>query len=97
MEEIGTLYRIRNLLHRTALTIDPEKNRKAAEDLLVLVLHGHIPAAAKQSMDAESDITAFTPVLQCVRQSQSLAPTLLLPMSAGENVDGVELYAREVM
>ena len=42
----GTLYQIRNLLHRTVVPIDPG-NMKAAEDFLLLVLHAHVVAAAK--------------------------------------------------
>ena len=41
VSESGTLYQICNLLHRTAVPIDPGKNMKAAEDFLLLVLHAH--------------------------------------------------------
>ena len=54
VSESGTLYQICNLLHRTAVPIDPGKNMKAAEDFLLLVLHAHIVAAAKGLLHSES-------------------------------------------
>lgn len=52
--EKGTLYQLKNLLHRTAVPLDPGDNMKAAEDFLEIVLHGHIVAAA-ESLYATSD------------------------------------------
>ena len=52
--EKGTLYRLKNLLHCTAVPLDPGDNMKAAEDFLEIVLHGHIVAAA-ESLYATSD------------------------------------------
>lgn len=45
--EKGTLYQLKNLLHRTAVPLDPGDNMKAAENFLELVLHAHIVAAAE--------------------------------------------------
>ena len=45
--EKGTLYQLKNLLHHTAVPLDPGDNMKAAEDFLELVLHAHIVAAAE--------------------------------------------------
>ena len=52
--EKGTLYQLKNLLHRTAVPLDPGDNMKAAEDFLEIVLHGHIVAAA-ESLYTTSD------------------------------------------
>jgi len=45
--EKGTLYQLKNLLHRTTVPNDPGENMKAAEDFLLVVLHSHVVAAAK--------------------------------------------------
>ena len=45
--ELGTMYQLRNRINRTSVTKHPEKNVKAAEDFLALVLHAHVIAAAK--------------------------------------------------
>ena len=45
--EKGTLYQLKNLLHQSAVPLDPGNNMKAAEDFLQVVLHGHIVAAAE--------------------------------------------------
>jgi len=45
--EKGTLYQLKNLLHRTGVPNDPGDNMKAAEDFLLVVLHSHVIAAAK--------------------------------------------------
>lgn len=45
--EKGTLYQLKNLLHRTAVPLDPGDNMKAAEDFLEVVLHAHIVAAVR--------------------------------------------------
>ena len=39
---------ISNLLHRSAVPMDPQTNMKAAEDFLLLLLHAHTVAAAKE-------------------------------------------------
>ena len=54
VSESGTLYQIRNLLHRTAVPIDPGKNMKAAKDYLLLVLHAHVVATAERLLHSES-------------------------------------------
>ena len=49
----GSLYQLRNLIHRTALKNDPSKNMKATEDFLLVVLHGYIIAGATKLMKDE--------------------------------------------
>ena len=46
--EPRTLYHLWNRTNRTGVTVHPEKNVKASEDYLSLVLHGHVIAAAKE-------------------------------------------------
>ena len=52
--EKGTLYQLKNLLHRSAVPLDPGDNINAAEDFLQVVLHAHIVAAA-ETIQAASD------------------------------------------
>ena len=47
----GTLYQLRNLVHRSAVGADPSKNMKAFEDFLLVVISGYVVAAA----NAESE------------------------------------------
>jgi len=41
------MYHLRNLINRTTVPADPEKNMNAAEDFMLLLLHTHVVAAAK--------------------------------------------------
>jgi L1 cell adhesion molecule like protein len=43
----GTLFQLKNLIHRTSVPGDPEDNMQAAEDFLELILEAHIVTAAK--------------------------------------------------
>lgn len=43
----GMLWQLRNMLNRTAVSTDPSTNVKAAEDFLMVVLHGYIVAAGE--------------------------------------------------
>jgi len=44
--ERGTLYQLKNLLHRTGVPTNSGDNMKASEDFLLVVLPSHIIAAA---------------------------------------------------
>lgn len=44
--ERGTLYQLKNLLHRTGVPNDPGDNMKATEDFMLVVLHSHVIAVA---------------------------------------------------
>lgn len=48
--EIGTMYHLRNLICRTVVPKDPEKNVSAAEDFMLLMVHTHVVAVARQIM-----------------------------------------------
>ena len=97
VSESGTLYQIRNLLHCTAVPIDPGKNMKAAEDFLLLVLHAHIVAAAKGLLHSESFAGSSPSPLDLARaivDTHLLLPTSSQHLSSDASTDGVTLYAR---
>lgn len=52
---MATLFQLRNLLGRSSVPSDPEKNMKAAEDFLLVILHAHAVCAANM-------ISSFTDV-----------------------------------
>ena len=73
----------------------PEKNVKASEDYLSLVLHGHVIAAAKEllsqrSFDEINDlvVTTVDKYVSLPRSNDSTVPEA--------SQDGVQLYASEV-
>ena len=45
----GTLYQLRNLIHRSAVGTDPSKNMKAFEDFLLVVLSSYLLTAAENT------------------------------------------------
>lgn len=53
------MYQLRNVINRTSVPSDPSKNMNAAEDLLLLLLHTHVVAAAKvlQSVNPVSSVS----------------------------------------
>ena len=48
--EHGTLYQLRNLLGRSNVVTDPTKDFNACEDFLLVVISGHIIAAAMKAL-----------------------------------------------
>ena len=90
---------IRNLLHRSAVPIDPQTNMKAAEDFLLLLLHAHTVAAAKELLSYQ--LTEAEPLSLSFVAKSIINTHLLLPESSTENeeelIDGVTLYARELL
>ena len=88
------MYKLRNILKRTAVPLDPEKRMKAAEDFMLHLLQAYVFVAAHQLL------------LFSLIANQSLAylaksiTFLLLPTTetaTEERVDGVNLYARELL
>ena len=47
------MYQLRNLIHRSSVPDNPEKDMKAAEDFMRVVLEGYVVAAASQIMDSK--------------------------------------------
>ena len=92
VSESGTLYQIRNLLHRTAVPIDPEKNMKAAKDFLLLVLH-----ALLHSESFAGSSPSPLDVVRAIVDTHLLLPTSSQHLSSDASIDGVTLYARELI
>ena len=98
------MYQLRNLVHRTNVPKDPEKNMDSAEDFMLLMLHTHVVAAAKVILD-----------LQPVETVQDLAKMIIVNFvrlpnvdinhgaggsvagSSSANADGVYVYATELL
>ena len=93
--EKGTMYHIRNLINRTTIPADPEKNMNASEDFLLLVVHAHVVAAAKvmQSMNPTDSVAELAKMI--------VANYIRLPRIDDEENekcdDGVYLYAIELL
>ena len=91
------MYQIRNLLKRTNVPLDPEKNMKAAEDFMLLLLHTHVIAAAKELL--EYQVTDESLTVSYV--AKSIVNThLLLPNyagGAGASAEGITVYAKELL
>lgn len=97
--EKGTLYQLKNLIHRSGVPIDPGNNVKAAEDFLLVVLHSHIVAAAKvilsQSHTTDHDVAAVS--RKIVEQYIAIdVPSATEPVPV-KCKDKVHLYAIELM
>lgn len=88
------MYQVRNLLHRTGVPKDPDTNMKASEDFLLLLLHTHVVAAAKELLRYQLDESHSVSYV-----AKSIVNThLLLPDgAAAATVDGVTMYARELL
>ena len=74
--------KIRNLLHRSAMPIDPQTNMKVAEDFLLLLLHAHTVAAAKELLSYQ--LTAAEPPSLSFVAKSIINTHLLLPESSTE-------------
>ena len=93
--EKGTLYQLRNLIHRTNVPLTPDKNMNAAEDFMLLILHTHVVAAARTIHELNPGVKV-----------QDLAKLIVvnytrLPQfnssDTANNIDRVHLYATEVL
>ena len=78
------MFQLRNLINQSGVPTNPEKNTKAAEDFLLLLLHAHIVAAAAENL-SEYDFGSES----VGEVAKSIINThLLLPSSASVE-DGV--------
>ena len=94
--EKGTLYQLKNLLHRTGVPNDPGDNMKAAEDFLLVVLHSHVIAAAKTILSS----TFTSGVNELSRSIVNHYVHLTVPSQETEDFscsDKVTLYAMQVL
>ncbi len=87
----GTMYQLRNLLNRTNIPTNPEKNMKAVEDFLMLLLHSYVIAAAEKLLEYDLEGISVGDV------AKSIVNTHLLLPSLPEIRDGVTLCARELL
>ena len=89
------MYHLRNLINRTAIPVDPEKNMNASEDFLLLLVHSHVVAAAKvmQSINPTESVTELAKMI--------VVNYVRLPKIDDEDTekcdDGVYLYAIELL
>lgn len=94
------MYQLRNLVHRTNVPADPQKNMNSSEDFMLLLLHTHVVAAANAIQD-----------LSPCQSVQNLARLILInyarlpSITDGDKpepdistpVDGVYVYATELL
>lgn len=98
MSEKGTLYQLRNLLNRSAVPTDPADNMKASEDFLLVVLHGHVVAAAKAILTefATTDVLSLSKAI-VDRFVKITVPSSSVATVKNDKVDKVCMYAMEVL
>ena len=72
------MFQLRILINRSGVPTNPEKNKKAAEDFLLLLLHAHIVAAAEKLYDYDFDNESIGEVAKSIINTH-----LLLPAPAG--------------
>lgn len=93
--EKGTLYQLKNVIGRSSVPLDPEKDMNAAEDFLLLVVHAHVVAAARVLIHKDPSLTlSITFLADLIVKSFVCLPTT---RAASDNVDGVQMYAMEVL
>ena len=89
------MYHLRNLINRSSIPSNPEKNMNAAEDFLLLLLHTHVVAAARvmQSINPTANVADLAKLI--------IINYVRLPRSDDEDTekceDGVHLYAIELL
>ena len=93
------MYQLRNLINRTAVPSDPEKNMNAAEDFMLLLLHAHVVQAGKvlQLQTANSYKSVFDLAESIVDKYVRLPKTSTTTQSADQCQDGVYVYATELL
>jgi len=96
--EKGTLYQLKNLLHRNAVPLDPGNNMKAAEDFLQVVLQVHIAVAAETVCTASDRELTLAELSKAIVEKfvKITLPSPSSPSTSTSN-DKVFLYATEVL
>uniref|UniRef100_A0A1X7V4W0 DUF6589 domain-containing protein n=1 Tax=Amphimedon queenslandica TaxID=400682 RepID=A0A1X7V4W0_AMPQE len=87
-QDKGTLY---DLIHRTAVPSDPQKNMQATKDLFQIVLNAHIIAAAQQIIGQNVTDTLASVARLIVNKY------IRFDASSNENDDMIHNYACEVI
>ena len=85
------MFQLRILINRSGIPTNPEKNMKAAEDFILLLLHAHILTAAEKLFGYEFGSESILEVVKSIINSTHL----LLPASSRIE-DDVMSYAGEL-
>ena len=93
--EKGTLYQLRNLIHRTNVPLTPDKNMNAAEDFMLLILHTHVVAAAR-TIHKLNPVVKVQDLAKLIEVNYTRLPQFNSSDTAN-NIDRVHLYATEVL
>ncbi len=83
------MFQLRNLINRSGVPTNPEKNMKACEDFLMLMIISHVVTAMKKLLQYEIENISVS------WAAKSLIFTHLLLPSSSVVQDGVTMYARE--
>ena len=89
------MYHLRNLINRTAVPSDPEKNMNAAEDTMLLLLYAHVVTAGKtiQSINQSETVQDLGNLIV----SNNVRLPRIGDQPAKSCVDVVHLYATELL
>ena len=90
------MYQLRNRINRTSVIKNPEKNVKATEDFLALMVHSPVIAAAK-SIKAQRDDINLSELASVIVEKFIHLPRLDDETEPKECEDGILLYASEVL
>lgn len=91
----GTMYQLRNLIHRTNVPVTPDKNMNAAEDFMLLMLHTHVVAAAK-TIQTVNPAESFQDLAKLILVNFTHFPRFCSG-DVDNSVDRVHLYATELL
>ena len=87
------MHQLRNVINRTNVPLDPQKNMNAAEDFMLLLLHAHVVSAAEvilsQHPNSSLDDVANSIIMNYVRLQKD--------SDQDEFVDKVCVYSMEVL
>ncbi|XP_064386162.1 uncharacterized protein LOC135334762 isoform X4 [Halichondria panicea] len=87
--EKGTMYNLRNVIHRTNVPSDPQKNMNSCEDFMLLLVHSHVVEAANtlQQLSQTKDISELTSrIISTFLRIPDLESLSKLPSECNDNV-----------
>lgn len=92
------MYQLRNLVHRTNVPRDPEKDMDTAEDFMLLMLHTHVVAAAKAILNLQS-VESVQELAKMIVVNFTRFPAIndSIPSTPSTAVDGIYVYATELL
>lgn len=90
------MHQLRNIIGRTNVPLDPQKNMNAAEDFMMLLLHAHIVAAAEviQSQNTYDDVVELA---RAIVSNNIHLPRINDSDACKDCEDKVCLYATELL